>query len=115
MWKSETSEMEKLFESPKAQTFLIKYILPPGWLLFCGYKLFPLLEYRYQIKPETWLINLAFLGIPFAVFLFIAVRLKHIEVMEERIRVKRKVFEWVWEPKFKLDLPDNVEVIRPLE
>lgn len=79
--------MEKLFESPKAQTFLIKYILPPGWLLFCGYKLFPLLEYRYQIKPETWLINLAFLGIPFAVFLFIAVRLKHIEVMEERIRV----------------------------
>ena len=87
MWKSETREMEKLFESPKTQTFFIKYILPPGWLLFCGYKLFPLLEYRDQIKPETWLINLAFLGIPFVVFMFIAIRLKHIEVMEERIGV----------------------------
>jgi len=87
MWKSETSEMDKLFESPKTQTFLIKYILPPGWLLFCGYKIFPLLAYRDQIKPETWLINFVFLGIPFAVFLFIAVRLKHIEVMEERMGV----------------------------
>ena len=76
-----------LYDSPKAQTFLIKYILPPGWLLFCGYKIFPLLAYQSQIKPETWLINLVFLGIPFAVFLFIAVRLKHIEVMEERMGV----------------------------
>jgi len=87
MWKSETNETKKLYESPKAQTFIIKYILPPGWLLFCGYKIFPLFRYSSQIKPETWLINLAFLGVPFAIFLFIAFRLKHIEVMEERIGV----------------------------
>lgn len=87
MWKLERGETKPLFASPKTQTFVMKYILPPGWLLFGGFKGFPLWLHRSWVETETWMLFLIFFGAPFLVFLYIAGRIKQVEVMEERIGV----------------------------